>query len=139
VSFDLFVQRFQHGAVATFSRSLLDEVFGRGAIRATLPLKAVEYPDGSHAEIYAKDGEELSSFMLSHFGGETVFERVFELADRTGSIIYWPDVRPALAVTKSGVIEHVPQDCLSSIGPAEIVANAKALMDYIARPDPTFR
>ena len=134
MSFDLFVQRFEKGVVATFPRSLLEEIFSRGAIQPNLPLERVKYADGSHAEIYASDRDDLRSFMLTHFGGETIFERVVEFANRTGSIIYWPDDRPALAVTNPAVISHIPADCLKAIGPAHLVENHLALMDYISRP-----
>jgi len=135
MSFDLYVQRFQNGGIATFPRSVLEDIFGPGAINPSFGLTQVEYEDGSHAEIYGNDSADLDGLMFTHFGGENVFARIFELADRTGSVIYWMDTAPALAVTRPSVIEHIPEDCLNAIGPAFVARDHRALMDYIARRD----
>ena len=134
MSFDLFVQRFQDGGVATFQRSVFEEIFSRDALDAKFPLESVEYADGSHAEIYGNDADHLDSLMFTHFGGDRIFALIFELADRTGSVIFWPDDGPSLAVADPAVIPHIPADCLSSIGPAEVVPDHRALMAYISRP-----
>jgi hypothetical protein len=108
MSFDLYVQRFQNGGIATFPRSIFDDIFSPGVINPDFPLMQVEYEDGSHIEIYGNDAEDLDGLMFTHFSGEIVFARIFELADRTGSVIYWPDTAPALAVTNPAVIAHIP-------------------------------
>jgi hypothetical protein len=123
MSFDLFVQRFQNGEVATFPREAFEEIFGRDALDPKFPIEGVAYPDGSHAEIYGNDADHLDSLMFTHFGGDRVFALIFELAERTGSVIYWPDEAPSLAVTDATVIAHIPADCLRSIGPAEVVSD----------------
>jgi hypothetical protein len=98
----------------------------------------VKYPDGSGGEIYGRDDDEINCIMFTNFGGDMMFADIHELAERTGSAIIWPDTRPSLAVTHASVVDHVPEDCAHSIGPAYVAKDYRALMDYIARPDPEF-
>jgi hypothetical protein len=135
MSFDLFVTPVRNGDTATFRRSVFEEIFTREALEPSSPLNNVRYPDGSSAEIYGCEADDIDGVMFTHFGGETVFSLIIELAERTGSMIFWPDTRPALAVTRASVIDHIPADCVATIGPAKIVSDARELMDYIARPE----
>ncbi len=133
MSFDIFLQRFRNGDKATFPRALFEEIFGRRAIAPTYPLTRVDYPDGSGADIYGGGDDDIEGLMFNHGGGGLLFDAIYELAQRTQSVVHWPDTAPSVAVADAATISHFPDgfDCL---GPPQIVADGQALMDYISRP-----
>jgi hypothetical protein len=132
MSFDLFVQCFRNGERATFPRSVFDGIFGRHAISPEFPTQNVKYPDGSGGEIYGGENDEIDGLMFTHFGGDMIFAAIYELAHKTGSVIYWPDTIPSVAVTEPETTAHLP-DGFDKIGPPHLVQDHRALMDYIAR------
>jgi hypothetical protein len=135
MSADIYLQCFEHGKAKTFSRLIFEEVFARDALAPQYPLTRVSYPDGGRIDVYGGESDDIHALTFSRYGGEFFFRALYELADRTQSIIYWPDILPALAVTNAAVIPHIPADCLDAVGPAEVIADTEALMDYVSRPE----
>jgi hypothetical protein len=130
VSFDIFLQCVRDGMRAAFKRSLFEEIFSRGAIDPQLPLIHVGYSDG-HAEIYGADeGEDIGHLMFSHCGGATFFAALYELADRSGSMIFWPSLGRSMAVTRTETIAHLPED-MGEMGPPYVVSDGHELQDCI--------
>jgi len=126
MSFDIFVMCFRNGDAATFERALFEEIFGRGAIDPQLPFTSVTYGDGS-AEIYGADeSEDIEHLMFNHCGGDTFYSALYELADRSGSVVIWPVIGRQIAVTSKAIIEHLPAD-VESLGPAYVVSNGQEL------------
>jgi hypothetical protein len=136
MSFDIFLQCFRNGDLATFPRTLVEEIFARDAIAPDFPLTDVHYPDGSGGVIYGADDDEIDCLMFNHCGGEMFFAAMYELAHRTSSVIYWPDTRPSIAITEAETAAHFPKG-FGDMGPPEIVKSGQELIDYIGRPDPT--
>jgi len=133
MSFDLFLNCVRDGETATFKRALFEEIIGRGAVNARFPLGTVEYPDGSGGEIYGADSEEdeeIDGLMFTHFGGDTLMARIWELADQTGSFLIWPSDGRCLAVTSAETVRHIPPDLAESFGPPFIVSSGDEL-DYV--------
>jgi hypothetical protein len=135
MSFDVFLQCFRGGEHALLPRAVFEEIFSRDAIDPSYPLERVDYPDGSGGSIYGSNDENIDGMMFSHCGGHTFYSRLYEFAHRTRSIIFWPDIRPSLAVTDATVIDDIPFECLETIGPAFVASDYDALMDYIGRPE----
>jgi len=128
------LQRFCEGKVATIPRAIFEEIFSRHAITPQYPLQRIDYPDGSGGDIYGSDADEIEGLMFNHCGGDMFFAALYELAQRTGSVIYWPDLDPSIAVTDPATIEHFPGDGFDRMGPAYVAPDHHALMAYISRP-----
>jgi len=134
MSFDIYLQRFRYGLTAPFPRAIAVEVLGRNATALPSPLRRVDYPDGGGADIYCADADEIAGLTFNHCGGTMFFAALFELAQRTGSVIYWPDLDPSIAVTDASIVEHFPGDGFDRMGPAYIARDHEALAAYISRP-----
>ncbi|HUO93705.1 MAG TPA: hypothetical protein VMU22_12320, partial [Rhizomicrobium sp.] len=100
MSMDLFLQCARDGEPSMFPRALFEEVMSRGAIDPEFPLSEVLYVDGGCREIDGGERDAISSLSFAHFGGDIFFDRLWELADRTGSYLMWPG-DPSIAVTRS--------------------------------------
>ena len=133
MSFGIFLQCYRDGKSVEFSRSFFEEIFGSNAVRPNFPLSTVDYPDGSGGEIYGGEDDPITCLMFNHCGGEMFFAAVHELAHRTGSVIFWADRPPCIAVTETETIAHLPGG-FEDMGPAQIVKNARELIEYIGRP-----
>lgn len=134
MSFDIFMQPFRNGQPAPFDRSLIKEAFGPDAKVGDGEISDIVYPEGDRAEVFGAEEPTIQSgLMFSHAGGDRFFEGLWRLAERTGSIIYWPDEGPQCAVTNADTIKHIPTEMLETIGPAEVVHNGRELSAYIAR------
>jgi hypothetical protein len=127
MSFDIFVMCSRKGARATFKRELFEEIMGRGALDASLPLTNIEYADGMCVAYYDEEREDLDSTAFDHFGGDTFWSRLYELADRTGSFLVWPVVGRQVAVTRPELIDEVYPDVAENLGPPYVVANGRQL------------
>ena len=134
MSFDIFLNCLNNAGKKTFKRELAQGILGRDAIRPTKVLSGnVEYPDGSGSAVYCSDGEELDHMMFNHSGGDTFFERLWELADRSGSMIYWPGYGIPRAVTRPEMLQHLPKDFEDKEPPPFVVRNGGELVDAISR------
>ena len=132
MSFDIFLQCYRDGEPATFKRSVLIEIFGPYAF-GNPRLSMVTFPDGSGSCVYVVDADDIQDMMFNHCGGNDFFQALYELADRTKSIIFWPDTRPSFAVTDEGTLAHLPRDFEQDFGPGQIVRNGRELQEYIFR------
>lgn len=90
MAFDIFLSCLKDEGTGTFKRSLAQEIFGREAVKETNALFYVEYPDGGGSCVYCSEDEDLNHMMFNHAGGDSFFERLWELADRSHSMIFWP-------------------------------------------------
>ena len=132
MGFDLFVHRIRDDGSATYSRKTAEEIFDRGALNPSC-LSYVAYPDG-HGEIYCgSDADAIDGFMLSHFRGDTVCERVLEIAAVTQSAIFWPGGPISMAVTHREVIIRMPLDVRAEAGEIALVSSVEELWAAINR------
>lgn len=114
-----------------FKRELVEEIFGRYALNPPPHCQNATYLDG-RAEIYGADEEEIDGIMCSHSWGTTFFEALYELADRTKSVIFWPSLGPSAAVTDVATLVHLPPGAFEHEGePPAVVADAKELQALI--------
>lgn len=134
MSFDIHLQCYRNGESATFKRALVEEIFGRDAVDLRLPLTDVRYPDGSGGQIFGADEEDdISSLMFNHCGGATFYDRLYELAHRTRSVLIWPFGDPQSAVTDVNTIPDSPGLWEGPLGPAIIVHSGRELAEGIQR------
>jgi hypothetical protein len=136
MGFDIFIQRCRNGERAMFKRELVQEIFGRYAVDPPPHFQGATYLDG-RAEIFGADeGDEIDGLMCSHFSGMTFYEALYELADRTGSVIFWPSDGPWAAVTKEATLAHSPPGAFDRDGrPPSVVGSARELVALISGPD----
>jgi len=130
MSFDIYLQCMRNKEPATFKRSLAEDIMNRGAIAPELPLMNISYPDGS-CVAYIDEDEDIDGVSFDHFGGDTFYQRLWELADMTGSFLFWPDLGRKMAVTRANVIQHIDDDTVEGHGPPYIVSSGKELEDAI--------
>ena len=131
MSFDIFLVCMRNGEPATFKRTLAEEVMNRGAIDPDLPLLNITYADGGGGVAYIDEDEDIDSVSFDHFGGDTFYNRLWDLMDRTGSFLFWPAVGRKLAVTRPEIVSHIDEDTVEDLGPAFIVRSGKELEDAI--------
>lgn len=133
---DIFVQCCRNGERAMFSRDLVEEIFGRYALDPPPHLQGATYLDG-RAEIYGADKhEEIDHLMCTHSWGTTFFEALYELADRTKSVIYWPGGDIWAAVTDPATLVHLPPGAFDKNGePPAVIADGQELHALIFGTD----
>jgi hypothetical protein len=132
MSFDIFLQCFRDGEMVNLDRAIFEEILGRDATEFSKSFDRVIYADGG-SDIYgAKDEDEIGSLMFNHSGGDTFFERLHELADRTMSVIHWPSEPGVSAVTREETIPHLPDDFKETL-PPQLVANGRELVECIRK------
>src|SRR5690242_14673217 len=123
MSFDIHLQCYRNGDFATFKRALVEEIFGRDAVDLRLPLTDVDYPDGSGGQIFGADDEDdIRSLMFNHCGGPIFYDRVYELAHRTRSVLFWPWGKPICAIPEGTMTSDLdPAFREEPIGPPIVV------------------
>jgi hypothetical protein len=121
MSFDILLQCFRHGEEAPIPRKMFDAIFGphdtHPQLRKTDPgYMVVEYPDGSGASIYSgyEDGKDATGMMFNHCGGPSFWADLYELADRSKSIIFWPSEKLIYVYTDESVPKEVPEGAFDS-------------------------
>lgn len=130
MSFDIFLQCFRNGEPATFKRSVVEEIFGPHA-HDDRELTRVTFPDGSGSDIYMDQGDDVQCMMFNHCGGDEFFEALYQLAERTKSIIFWPAVGPSSAITDSVTLKYLPVAWPEGLGPARMVHSGLELQTCI--------
>ena len=132
MSFEVFTRRFRNKQMAPYATAIAERIFMRGAIDPKTPLEGVDYVDGS-AEIYGAEGDMTDGITIARFSGRTVHERLFELADETGSVILWPAADVRALVTKAEWLDHLPDDMLQIEPNPAVVHNVDELIEAIRR------
>ena len=132
MGFDLHVQRVREDGDSHYPRVVAEAIFDRGALRPS-DLECVEYPDGRGEIFCGRDGTMIDGFMLSHFGGRTICDRVIEIAAVTQSLILWPGSTVFSAVMDREVIARLPLDARTSLGEIALIATVEDLWAAIHR------
>ena len=152
MSFDIFLQCFRRGEPATFERRVFDEIFlpyctRPDSYRSDPGEMNVEFPDGSGGQIYpgseigdptderaeahkSRDNSKIQGVMFNHCGGGQFFQAMYELADRTSAVIFWPSEGPSTVVTKEAVLKELPDD-FPKLAEAKIVHNGADIVKAI--------
>ncbi len=71
--------------------------------------------------------------MFNHCGGPTFYDRLYELAHRTRSVLIWPFGHPQSAVTDAKTIADSPGLWEGPLGPAIVVTSGRELAEGIQR------
>jgi len=124
MSFDIFLYCFRKGEEAPIPRAMFDAIFGPHDTHPQLRAKdpgymTVEYPDGSGAAIYCdgyEDGKDATGMMFNHCGGPSFWADLWELADRSKSIIFWPSNDISYVYTDESVVKDVPEGAFDGGG-----------------------
>ena len=123
MSFDIFLQCFRKGEPEPISLELFESIF---LPHATHPKAykddpgylTLEYPDGSGGVLYCGGIATDGHMMFNHCGGESFWADIYQLAERTGSVIFWPSAKPPSAVvTNEAILKELPP---GSFNPAHI-------------------
>jgi hypothetical protein len=130
MSFDLFLMCARDGEQSSFKRELYEEIMRRDALAPPPDRLDLEYADESGGCVNGDEDEDIASLMFNHFGGDTFMERLWELADRTGSFFVWPGEGRTIAVTRAETISHIFHGLAESLGPPFVVRSGKEL-EYV--------
>jgi len=133
VSFDIFLQCFRNQELAGFDRAVFDEIFGPYIVERDETFVRLCYPDRGCADIYVRDTPTIDSMMINHFGGEMFFEGLYELAQRTGSLIHWPSEEDASVVTDRETWTHIPTVFTNEDAHPTLASNWRQMVDAIER------
>jgi len=112
MSQDLFFIPLNDDVAQDFDRKLVAGILDKGA---TKPGFACSYPDGSGGEAHVGDEgtERVEHIGFTHFGGRTMMERIFELADALEVFLAWSDAykgEPSACVTREERLAQVRDD-----------------------------
>ena len=137
MSLDLFVCCFRKGMPAAYDREIFDRIFlphfdhaerrqpDYGSVQVT-------FPDGSGSDIgISYVGSEISSVSFNHFGGSALFDAMYELADRSSSVIFWPSPESISAVTSEAVLKELPKKDFVDLNRVKIVHSGAELSRLI--------
>ena len=113
MSFDIFLHAFSNGEIASFRAQTLKEAFGPDAEFGP-DFCQVSFPDDSGGDIYGADKPEISHLMFNHFGGDSFFAGLLELARRTNGLIYWPSTPLSAVTTSQEALTHVNREFLDA-------------------------
>jgi hypothetical protein len=136
---DVFIWPIDKGR--TLSRRMIEDILDRDALEPCR-LNVALYPDGQGEIFCGEDDEtEVESLMISHFGGPTIIERMFEIADRTESLICWSDSPdgPPIAITKEALFTRLHPDLQKDDPPVAIAKDARHLAALMGRDYDTDR
>jgi hypothetical protein len=135
MSFDIFLQCFRDGEVATFDRAAFEQIFGAVAVsrRNEEGFVRMEFADGGGADIYIGDEDALDCVMFNHCGGDVFFDALYELADRIKGLIYWPGAAPipSSVITEATTLRHIPEEFVKGCGPPIVVKNGEEITEAI--------
>ena len=138
MSLDLFIVCFRKGEPAPYDREIFDRIFlshfdrpekrkrDRGHVQVT-------FPDGSRSDIDINyNGSDIDCVAFNHFGGNALYDAMYDLADRSSSIIIWPSPESFTAVTNEAVVKDLPKEFSSDLSLVKLVhsgAELSALID----------
>lgn len=117
---DWYTGRFRHGKLVPFPRKIAEEIFEPGALYGKSIADGITYPDGP-TELRVQDGDELTGIGFGRCGSETFLERLFELIDVTGSVLFWPGDETWAVFTDPALREHFPKDAMFLENPPVLV------------------
>lgn len=115
MSFDIFLQCFRDGEPKSIPRDVFEAIFlphcqDASAYRRDPSFLRVDYPGGSGSDIYCGKDTDIASLMFNHGGGAPLFQSMYELAQQTRSVIYWPGETPCAVLTEEATRKDLPED-----------------------------
>ena len=128
----IYINCLRNGEPHQFERALAEEIFYRGRVDEEPPRHYdVCYADGG-ANLVWGDSEMLDGISFYYCGGWTFFDRVWEFADRTGSMISWIGWGIPRAVTRPDMLQHLPKEMENEEPEPFVVPNGKELAEIVA-------
>jgi hypothetical protein len=137
MSLDILVVCFRNGVPATFKREIFDKIFrpyydhpeerepDHGFVQVT-------FPDKSRSDIdIGYVGSDIDHVGFNHFGGDSLFDAMYQLADGTSSVICWPALRPSAAVTNEAVLKELSSVDFPDLKIVQIVHSGADIVEAI--------
>ena len=138
MSFDIFLVCLDHGKVATFPRSIIEERFAPFVeSRRKTSWKLVD----SLADVWIGEDEvQTGGFMVSRPPGDEkhpFWQALLDIMRQTQTVLHWPTVGPLphAVVANESVIAHMPADMLRILGRPNIVLKPEDFLHYILESD----
>lgn len=131
MSFDIFLHRFRDKEPSTFKRSEFEDIFGAYIVKSDPGFVELKFPDGSIADVYVSEEENIDGIMANHCGGKAFFQALYQLANSINGCIYWPGDMPSSVVTDTTTIEHLPNDFVEGFGAPIVVMDGDGIMKAI--------
>lgn len=138
MSFDIFLVCLDHGEVATFPRSIIEERFAPFIeSRSRTSWKLVD----SLADVWiGEDKVQTGGFMVSRPPGDKkhpFWQALLDVMGETQTVLHWPTGGPLphAVVANESVIAHMPADMLRILGRPKIVRKPEDFWRCIIESD----
>ncbi len=138
MSFDIFLVCLDHGNVATFPRSIIEEAFAP-FIESRQPT-SWKLADCLADVWIGEDEVETSGFMVSRPpGGENhpFWAALLDIMRKTQTVLHWPSdgPKPHAVVANEAVIAHMPPDMIKILGTPAVVTSSGEFLERISDSD----
>jgi hypothetical protein len=136
VSFDLFVNCFEHGEKGVFPGSMLERLFGPQIVsrKPEFSLWSIDYGQNNTSDIYVsfEDGvKNCSGFTINRPCADIrLFEAIYAVLADTNSVLFYPSDDPPL-IGKVSTRQHLPQDMVDSLGGPILMNNGREILAHI--------
>jgi hypothetical protein len=132
MSFELFVQCFDHGEFGSFPREIVERLFGPFVIRRDSEWIDIEYDAQNSATIYMSADAGLDGFMVHRpCGDRRLYEALLAILRSGNLVMYWPGDGPAL-IGQPETARHLPQDLIDTLGEPVVVGSPDEIKTAIA-------
>lgn len=131
MSFDLFLQNFQRGEIATFPRAVVDSAF-KGYLKEVDPeFSILNFPDGGSSELYIDKDAAISGFMIARpAGSPELWRGLLDILKRTGAVLFWPD--GGAVVADESAIQNLPESVIEVVGTPTVVREPEEIPRLIS-------
>jgi hypothetical protein len=133
MSFDIFLVCLDHGKVATFPRSMVEEAFAP-FIESRKPTswKLVN----CLADVWIDDAPEIDGFGVSRppaDGKHPFWHALLDVMRKTETVLHWPSIgpKPYAVVANESVIAHMPPDMIRILGRPNVVTKPEEFWERI--------
>jgi len=138
MSFDIFLVCVDHGEVANFPRSMIEERFAPFIESRTSGSWGLI---DSLADVWIAEGSRTSGFMVSRPPGHEnhpFWQALLDIMGQTQTVLHWPSGGPLphAVVANESVIAHMPADMLRVVGRPKIVHKPGDFWRCIIESDP---
>jgi len=120
MSFDLFLQNFRRGEIATFPRAVVESAF-KGYLKEVDPeFSILNFPDGGSSELYINKGAAISDFMIARpANSPELWQGLLDILRCTSGVLFWPG--GGAVVANESVVQNLPESVIEAVGVPTVV------------------
>ncbi|MGC4033570.1 MAG: hypothetical protein QM754_17930 [Tepidisphaeraceae bacterium] len=134
MSFDLFLQRFEHGQAGKAPLAPIREMFSCFAADTQPDCWHLVYDDRNSCHVFLsrEDEEFLSSMMVNRPCCDLrLWDSLFRVLESGPWVLYFPAENPPLILSSQLHADHLPPDMRASLGPIREVRSGEEILRII--------